>query len=176
MSRSTDVAMAEALRGVILVGHGGVPKDFPRDALNRLKSLEGRRKASGGAPSGEEAELDARIRAWPRTAENDPYKAGLESLAAHMAPLLDGALLALAYNEFCAPTLAQAVQAMVARGAGEISVVPSMLTPGGVHSEVEIPEQIARLRALHPRLVLRYAWPFDPLRVAQMLAAQIARV
>ena len=48
-----------------------------------------------------------------------------------------------------------------------------MLTPGGSHSEIEIPETLARLRAKYPDVELRYAWPFDLGQVAAMLAGQI---
>ncbi|WP_437573936.1 sirohydrochlorin chelatase [Sorangium sp. So ce887] len=162
-------------RAVILVGHGAPAADCPRELVTRLKALEGRRAASGAAPGPEEIELDARVRAWPRTPESDPYRAGIERLAAELAPLLGGAELLVAYNEFCAPTLAEAVATAIQRGAAEIAVVPSMLTPGGVHAEVEIPEAIARLRAEHPSVTLRYAWPFDLPEVARLLAAQLAR-
>ncbi|WP_437950054.1 CbiX/SirB N-terminal domain-containing protein [Sorangium sp. So ce296] len=163
-------------RVVILVGHGAPAADCPRELVTRLKALEGRRAAGGGsAPSPEERELEAKVRAWPRTPENDPYRAGLERLAAELAPMLGGAELLVAYNEFCAPTLAEAVATAVQRGATEVEVVPSMLTPGGVHAEVEIPEALARLRAEHPSVTLRYAWPFDLTAVARLFAAQLAR-
>jgi len=54
-----------------------------------------------------------------------------------------------------------------------ITVVPSMLTPGGVHSEIEIPEALAALRTRFPDVELRYAWPFDAAAVADLLALQI---
>jgi sirohydrochlorin cobaltochelatase len=161
------------LDAVVLVGHGAVPSDCPRDLVTRLKALEGRRRATGGPMSDEEAELDARIRSWPRTADTDPYGAGLEAVAARLRPLLGSARLVVAYNEFAAPTLEQAVEALAADGATAIAIVPSMLTPGGVHSEVEIPETIARLRTAHPRLALRYVWPFDLDAVARLLAGHV---
>jgi sirohydrochlorin cobaltochelatase len=160
---------------VVLVGHGAVPSDCPRDLVTRVKALEGRRRATGGPVTDEEAELDARIRRWPRDAASDPYGAGLEALAGRLRPLLGGARLAVAYNEFAAPTLDEAVDALVAGGATSLAVVPSMLTPGGVHSEVEIPETIARLRAKHPAIALRYVWPFDLDAVARLLAAHVSR-
>ncbi|MFO0591534.1 MAG: CbiX/SirB N-terminal domain-containing protein [Polyangiaceae bacterium] len=156
---------------VLLVGHGGVPSDFPRDALTRLKALEGRRRATHGPMSEEERALDRQIRGWPRTPENDPYQAGLERIAEALAPKLRGAALAVAYNEFCGPSLEEAVERAIESGATEITVIPSMLTPGGVHSEVEIPETLASLREAHPKVTLRYAWPFDMDRVTDMLAA-----
>lgn len=164
--------MAE-LDAVVLVGHGAVPSDCPRELVTRLKALEGRRRATGGAMTAEEAELDAEIRAWPRDARTDPYGAGLEALAARLRPLLGGARLVVAYNEFAAPTLEQAVEELAADGARTIAIVPSMLTPGGVHSEIEIPEIVTRLRVAHPTLTLRYAWPFDLGAVAQLLAGHV---
>jgi sirohydrochlorin cobaltochelatase len=161
---------------VVLVGHGGLPKDCPRDLVMRLKALEAQRQTSGGAPTVQELELDARIRQWPRTPATDPYQAGLESLAGHLRPHLHGALLAVAYNEFCSPTLEEAVADVVAAGATSIAVVPSMLTPGGVHSEVEIPETLERLRACYPQIDFRYVWPIDLTLVARMLAEQLSRL
>ena len=159
---------------VVLVGHGGVPRDFPRRDLQRLKALEAERRTRGGEPSAEEAALERTIRTWPRTAANDPYRAGLERLAAALRPLVAPASLVLAYNEFCAPALDDAVNDLIASGARRVVVVPSMLTPGGVHSEIEIPETLARLRDRHPGRELRYAWPFDVETVARLLASQVA--
>jgi sirohydrochlorin cobaltochelatase len=158
---------------VVLVGHGGVPRDLPREDLQRLKALEGQRRARSGTPSDEETALERRIRTWPRTPATDPYRAGLERLAEALRPLVTPATLVLAYNEFCAPALDEAVDALVASGARRIVVVPSMLTPGGVHSETEIPETMARLRTRHPDATLRYAWPFDMDAVARLLASQV---
>lgn len=162
-------------RAVVLVGHGGVPSDFPRADVARLKALEGRRAATGGAPGDEERALDERIRTWPRSPETDPYQAGFERVASALAPRLGGAALHVAYNEFCAPTLEQAIERAAAEGARSITVVPSMLTPGGVHSEVEIPRALDALRPRFPDVTIRYAWPFDLGAVGDMLAAHVAR-
>jgi sirohydrochlorin cobaltochelatase len=50
-----------------------------------------------------------------------------------------------------------------------------MLTPGGSHSEVEIPEILDHLRPQYPEVELRYAWPFDLKLVANTLAEQVTR-
>ena len=162
--------MDDARRGIVLVGHGGIPTDCPPVLVMNLKRLEAQRRNSCGPPTIEEIELDRRIRHWPRTKDTDPYQAGLESLAAHVRPLVTERLFAVAFNEFCAPTLEEAVQDLIAAGAQDITVVSSMLTPGGSHSELEIPRTLQQLRQQHPDIVLRYAWPFDLTAVARMLA------
>lgn len=165
----------EPRRAVVLVGHGGVPRDYPRDRLLRLRALEARRRTSGARPSAEEVALDDELRRWPRTSATDPYQAGLERIAMHLRPRLAPARLALAYNEFCAPTLAEAVRALAADGVTEIVAVPSMLTPGGVHTELEIPESIDELRGEFPHLDIRYAWPFAAEHLAAFFVDHVRR-
>src|SRR6185436_9481188 len=112
--------MAARNRAVLLVGHGGVPRDYPHESVTRLKRLEAQRRTTGGAPTAEEVELDQRIRRWPRKPETDPYQAGPEALAASLRQRLTPVQLAVAYNEFCSPTIAEAVADLVAAGTDEI--------------------------------------------------------
>ena len=83
---------------VILVGHGGVPTDAPGPLISELKSLEARRKASGGPMSAQEKEVDGKIRSWPRTPETDPYKIGLEAVGRALQERMPGSHVRLAYN------------------------------------------------------------------------------
>lgn len=160
-------------RAIVLVGHGGVPKDCPHELVRRLKQLEAPRRAAGKPMSPEEKELDQKIRRWPRTPQNDPYKGGLEALAGQLRPLLNGDQLAIAYNEFCAPTLEEAVEGLIKEGTTDITVVPSMFTAGGSHAEIEIPDEVAALKQAHPSVTIRYAWPFDKALVAGMIARHL---
>ena len=164
-----------AVRGIVLVGHGGIPKDCPSEWVTKLKRLEAQRRAAGMPKSMEEHELDNKIRRWPRTAATDPYQVGLEAVAAALRPQLNGALFALAYNEFCAPTLEESIEALIKQGVTDITVTTTMFTPGGAHSEIEIPEILERMRAHYPRIELRYAWPFDVQLIAKTLAEQVKR-
>ena len=50
--------MATTTRGVILVGHGGIPKGCQQELITKLKRLEGQRRAAGVPMSAEEHELD----------------------------------------------------------------------------------------------------------------------
>ncbi|MGC4096618.1 MAG: CbiX/SirB N-terminal domain-containing protein [Nitrospira sp.] len=167
--------MATPRHGIILVGHGGIPKDCPPDLVTRLKRLEAQRRAANQPPSAEELELDMKIRRWPRTSSTDPYQSGLQAVAARLQPKLNGALFGLAYNEFCAPTLEEAVEDLIGQGATHLIVTTTMFTPGGSHSEIEIPEILDHLRPKHPGVVLRYAWPFELELVADTLARQVRR-
>ena len=165
--------MREATTGVVLVGHGGIPKDYPGEDVMTLKRLEAKRRAAGLPMSKEEYELDQKIRCWPRTPASDPYQAGLEQLATALRAMLKSDHFSIAYNEFCTPTLEEAIEQHIADGAHHITVVSTMFTPGGSHSEYEIPEELATLRHKHPAVVLTYAWPFDLGQVAAMLAAHL---
>lgn len=157
---------------VILVGHGGVPKDCPPELIGEFKRLEAQSK---GKPSPQLAEADAKIRRWPRTPQNDPYKAGLEALAQALRSELKEHAVSEAYNEFCAPSLVEAVETAVAMGSYQITVISTMYTRGGVHSENEIPEILQELQRKHPGIDIRYVWPFDLKAVASMLAGEIRR-
>lgn len=161
------------MRAVVLVGHGGVPKDCPHDLVRKLKQLEAQRRAAGRPMSKEERDLDQQIRRWPRTPKNDPYKVGLESLADQLRPLLKRSKLVIAYNEFCAPTLEEAVQDLIKEGLWDITVISSMFTAGGSHAEIEIPETVTHLKQAHPNATIRYAWPFDQKLVATMMATHL---
>jgi sirohydrochlorin cobaltochelatase len=165
------------VKAVLLVSHGGVPKDLPRTLLKQLKAAEAASRQGGpdAAVAAEQArELDGRIRAWPRTDETDPYRAGVEALAAALRPKLQGRTLALAYNEFCAPSIADAIDQLAKQGAVEVAVVTTMMTPGGSHSEVDIPHALDEARSRHPKLRIAFAWPFDMAALAQLLSDHVA--
>ena len=165
--------MSGSIAGIILVGHGGIPKGYPSNFVTKLKQLEAQRRAARLKMSEEEYKLDQKIRLWPRTPETDPYQAGLELVAKHLKPLLNGAHFSTPYNEFCTPTLSEAIEKQISDGVTEITVVSTMFTPGGSHSEDEIPEELEELRKKHPNVTLTYAWPFNLKKVAEMLVEQI---
>jgi sirohydrochlorin cobaltochelatase len=68
------------------------------------------------------------------------------AVATALPPHLDGVFFAIAYNEFCAPTLEESVEDLINQGATHITVTTTMFTPVRSHSEVEIPEIRERLR------------------------------
>ena len=162
---------------VVLIGHGAPATDCPPQYVGELMSLEWRQGhgASGHAEAlqGRAAELDAAIRDWPRRADNDPYKVGLERVAETLRPLLPTDMLAIGYNEFCRPSIQDALAHVIRQGATRVLVLPSMLTPGGVHAEQDIPRALEEARRIHPSVRIEYLWPFDLARVAALLAAHV---
>jgi len=116
--------------------------------------------------------LDARMRARPRTAQNDRFWAGSRDLAEHLRAAT-GLAVIVGFNEFCAPTLDEALDQAAAQAERVIIVTP-MMTRGGEHSEVEIPTAIQRAQERHLGIAFKYAWPLDVAAIAQFLAEQIA--
>lgn len=163
---------------VVLIGHGAPATDCPPQLVGELMSLEWRNGDAGERQPHAEARaaaLDTAIRSWPRHAGNDPYKTGLERMAEALRPLLPTELFAIGYNEFCRPSIEEAVSLVIRQGAGRVFVIPSMLTPGGVHSEQDIPRALEKIRSAHPHVAIEYVWPFDLRQVAALLAAHLAR-
>ena len=48
-----------------------------------------------------------------------------------------------------------------------------MFTPGGSHSENEIPEEVCELNEMFPDININYAWPFDLEHIAGFLKGHL---
>lgn len=142
---------------VVLVGHGAVASDMPRTLVQRLRELERSRHLAGEAASAEQVALEQQIRYWPRSPETDPYQAGMNAIAERLRQRVGR--VEVAFNEFCAPSLADAIEALVGSGVTQIVVISAMITPGGSHAEKDIPQTIQVMQARHPGIEIRYAWP-----------------
>lgn len=162
---------------IVLAMHGAPPNEVPR---RKVIELVGLHQALEHAPAfvrsmlaGRYRRLDAEIRVWPRTRQNDPFWAGSQELAEHLHAAT-GSEVIVGFNEFCAPTLDAALD-QAAKQADKVVVVTPMMTRGGEHSEVEIPDSVKRAQERHPTVAFQYAWPLDVTAIAQFLAEQIAR-
>jgi sirohydrochlorin cobaltochelatase len=163
---------------VVLAMHGSPPKDFPRDEMMEFFGLHARLEQARGAadPAARQRHdaLEAKMRAWPRTAENDPFFAASQAMARSLGQET-GYEVTVGFNEFCAPDLDAAIDRAVDAGAGQVVVVTPMLTRGGEHAELEIAQIVEQAQERHPGVSIRYAWPFKVGDIARFLAAQISR-
>ena len=162
---------------IVLVMHGAPPNDFPKHELAELFGLHMRLDMTVGperaALERRHAELESKVRSWPRTSTNDPFYAGSLDLAHHLGQET-GLEVILGFNEFCAPSVDEALEQAVRDDVAKVIVVTPMMTAGGEHSEKDIPNAIERLHQRHPHVKIIYSWPFPLNRVAQFLASQIA--
>jgi sirohydrochlorin cobaltochelatase len=164
---------------IVLAMHGAPPNDFPSHEVAELFGLQHQLPYAQGPVletlQHRHAELENRMRLWPRTARNDPFYAGSQELAVHLGEVT-GCKVIVGFNEFCAPSVDQALDYATAQTPEKIIVITPMLTQGGEHAEVDIPNVIRRARQRHPHTLMVYAWPFEVSAVAQFLAAQMTRL
>lgn len=163
---------------VVLAMHGAPPNDFPRAESAEFFSLYSRLNHASGpdraAMERRYAELEAKMRAWPRTEQNDPYWAAAQALAAEMGPAAQ-ATVVVGFNEFCNPTLDDALDKAMTASPDRVVVVTPMMTRGGGHSEIDIPQAVGRAKERHPGVPIVYAWPFPVSSIAEFLATQIQK-
>jgi sirohydrochlorin cobaltochelatase len=163
---------------IVLAMHGILPRDLPRELGREFFALRGRLEQAPeterAAMQARFADLDARLRNWPRSADNDPYHAAAQTMAAQLSRATGHAVI-VGFNEFCAPALDDAMDQAVARGAQRVVVITPMLTRGGDHAEKEITALVEAARERHPGVAWVYAWPYPDVAVAQFLAEQVAR-
>jgi sirohydrochlorin cobaltochelatase len=163
---------------IVLAMHGAPPLDFPEDELEEFFSLRSRLShAYGAGPAAAQRRLlalESKIRTWPRTARNDPFHAGSQELAVELRRS-SGRKVVLGFNEFCAPSLDEALDQAAGQGAEKIIILTPMMTRGGEHAEKDIPEAVERAKHRHPKETFIYLWPFPASEVAGFLAGQAAR-
>lgn len=161
---------------LVLAVHGSPPRDFPPQELASFFRLHAMAESSAGGLDADLAKqyeaLVSKMRGWPRTALNDPFHAGSMEIAKALARAA-GLPVYVGFNEFCDPTVDEALLQAARSGVAEVVVVTPMLTRGGEHAERDIPECIARASRLHPQTRFSYAWPFDAETVGDFLAGQI---
>jgi sirohydrochlorin ferrochelatase len=166
---------------VVLAVHGMPPSDFPetdRAEFFRLRTALGARRSADAQERAQMearlAELDRKMRGWPRNPQNDSFHEYSESLAKQLSEQTH-LEVRTGYNEFCNPTLKDAIESAIAEGAGKVIIVTPMMTRGGSHAEREIPDEIKEIQAQHPGVQLVYGWPFDTASITSFLADQIRR-
>jgi sirohydrochlorin cobaltochelatase len=161
---------------IVLAMHGMPPQDFPKEEIAEFFSMHARldhaKEAEREQLERRYAELDAKMRSWPRTAENDPFFAGAQQIAQYLSKEA-GCEVIVGFNEFCAPDVDDSIEKAIEEGAERVIVITPMMTRGGEHSEIDIPAAIRRMQGRYPEVSIIYVWPFEALEVGKFLADQI---
>ncbi len=146
---------------LVLVGHGSPPKDYPPQFVGEYMNAEMRLES--GDPSVKEPfkKLDRQVRSHPRTAANDPYWQGMNELAERIKKSGSFLDVIIAFNEFCAPTIEEAMGRAAQLKPEVIVVISTMVIRGGGHSEKEIPDSVNRAAQKPNNIRVIYAWPYD---------------
>jgi sirohydrochlorin cobaltochelatase len=151
-------------------------KDFPEEEVVELVKLHRIiEKAGEHAPAELRTrftQLDYKVRNWERTPENDPFWASSGKLADELQ-LATGVEVVVGFNEFCKPSVEEALESAASGGTKKVIVVTPMMTPGGEHSEEDIPDAISSARSQFEGVEFIYAWPFPIEDVVTFLAKQI---
>ncbi|MFW9803487.1 MAG: sirohydrochlorin chelatase [Candidatus Thorarchaeota archaeon] len=161
---------------IVLAMHGMPPKDFPEEEVAELIRLHRIIEKAGDHAQAEMrvrfAQLDSRVRNWERTSENDPFWASSLKLAEELQEAT-GFEVVVGFNEFCAPNLDEAIDTAARSNAERVVIVTPMMTPGGEHSEEDIPEAILAAKSRFDGVEFIYAWPFPRSDVVSFLTSQI---
>lgn len=160
---------------VILAGHGQPPIGYPGGKVMEYVRL-GRCLESGNLEERTRfQELDRELRNYPRTRENDPYWFHMKRLADEVKERAGFMSVEPAHNEFCGPSIEDAIEKAAASNPDAVVVVPTMIVRGGEHSEEDIPRKVRMAARKHRQCAIIYAWPFDLGDWAELLVRQAGR-
>jgi sirohydrochlorin cobaltochelatase len=151
---------------VVLIGHGGAQRR-PRELLMELRRPRGALRTPLGAH-----EREPTIRCATAAPPRDRSLPPRPRRAGAAPPRAWRCARQVVHNEFCAPSVANAVDDLVGRGWTRIVLLTTMVTPGGSHAERDIPQHVDAARR-HPGI--DYLWPLDLERVAELIAAHVER-
>lgn len=162
---------------LVLAMHGITPSDFPQNEKIELIRLDSLVHSAPDKVTDEQKkrflELDHKMRTWPRNKQNDPFQAASYELAGHLKKE-SGCEVLVGFNEFCAPSVDQALDQATAQNPERVIVLTPMMMPGGKHSEIEIPDSVKAAQTRYPSIQFEYLWPYDLSRLGCFFASEVA--
>jgi len=118
--------------------------------------------------------IEKKMKNWVRTKDNDHYYTSSIEIGKQLEKII-GCETFIGFNEFCNPSVKDALLQALESNPKAIYVTTPMITPGGEHSEIDIPETIKLISKDYPKTKIIYAWPFALPEVADFLANQIRK-
>src|SRR5579875_1335490 len=113
----------EKRKAILLVGKGNPPKDYPKEKFLEYIKLKFNLEKIDEASRKRFEELDQEIKKWPRNANNDPSYFNIVNLCEELRYAL-GFVTDFAFENYCSPTLSEAIYDLISRGFYSIIVVP----------------------------------------------------
>ena len=150
---------------IVLAMHGSPPNDFPMQEMAFFYGIHLREEhdpAGVDEASKQRAHaIEEKMKSWPRTADNIQQVTGIETF--------------VGFNEFCNPTIQAVLLKAIKTSPEKIFITTTMVTPGGDHQEVEIPEAINEIAQQYPAIEFTYVWPYDLRAVASFIGNHIMK-
>ncbi|MFX0086303.1 MAG: CbiX/SirB N-terminal domain-containing protein [Candidatus Hodarchaeota archaeon] len=161
---------------IVLAMHGAPPRDFPKDEMYELFNLHSKIESKSNDLENELKDrleyLETKMKNWKRNEQNDPYYIGSITIANNLQRITKKKVF-VGFNEFCSPTIQEAIKQAIDKGAERIFVVTTMLTRGGDHAENDIPKEIEKAKQKYPNVDIHYIWPLNVPAIAQFLHKEI---
>jgi sirohydrochlorin cobaltochelatase len=163
---------------IVLAMHGSPPLDFPGEEMaffygthlhieHDPNSVDDKTKKRAEA-------IEEKMKNWSRTAENDPYYTAGMKIGKNIEETT-GIETFVGFNEFCNPTIQDALLEALKSNPDKIFVTTTMMTPGGEHQEKDIPEAINEITEKYPDKEIIYVWPYDITEVAKFIGDHIVK-
>ncbi len=156
---------------IVFAAHGSPPLDFPKKELSEFFSLHDKQNRTTEETTRFKA-LESKMLNHFRNEQNDPYFFATYDIAKNLERKTEMKVF-VGFNEFCKPTISEAIDKAVESGNNVILIVTPMLTRGGSHAEKDIPEIIDKCQNKYLNVTFTYVWPFNPVYIAEFLHQQI---
>ncbi len=166
MEFTTAAELARKDTTLVLAMHGTPPIDLPN-----LIMMEFMMAKAGMGERAKYLKLEEKIRNWPRT-DKDAYWVGTKKMG-EMLGKMTGSKVIVGYNEFCAPSLAEAFDKAIEGKAQKVLVLSPMWEPANPHSDSDVPIAIRRAKKKFPEVEFVYAWPFSYDKTVPFLRDQL---
>lgn len=144
---------------IILIGHGDIPGDFPKEKLKKYFKLRSLSKVN--ALNEEEKkyflELEQELKKWRRNKSNDSHYFKLKKFSRFLKKEIN-INVDFAFNEFCYPDIKEKFESLKHKY-DEFYFLPTLIF-GGKHTDIEIKEKIKDLKKDNPDKKIFYISSF----------------
>ncbi len=143
---------------LILIGHGDIPYDFPKEKLKEYFKL--RTLQRSGSINEEEKryflKLEEELKKWKRNKSNDSHYFNIKKFSKYLQKKIN-IKVDFAFNEFCSPDIKEKFEEIKDKY-DEFYFLPTMIF-SGKHTHFEIKKKIEDLKKENPDKKIFYVYP-----------------